>query len=49
MAAAQQTLIHRALKLPPMFWPSIRSPTDKAVSPAARALYQELDAALALT
>ena len=41
-----QILIHRALKLPLTFWPCIRSPTGQVVSPAAEALYAELDAGL---
>jgi hypothetical protein len=38
---AHQTVIHRALKLPPYFWPCL--PT---ASPAALALYAELEKAL---
>jgi hypothetical protein len=43
----QQTVIHRALKLPPVFWPCLPElgPTSVA-SPASLALYDELEKAL---
>jgi hypothetical protein len=41
----QQTVIHHALKLPPHFWPCLPDPFGP-VSPGARALYEQLDAAL---
>jgi hypothetical protein len=41
----QQTVIHHALKLPPMLWPCLPDPSGP-VSPSARALYEELDHAL---
>jgi hypothetical protein len=42
---AQQTVTHRALKLPPRFWPCLPQP-GRDSSPGARALYAELDRAL---
>ena len=46
----QQTVIHRALKLPPVFWPCLPEPNPKLDSnTGARALYAELDAALTTT
>ena len=44
---AQQTVIHRALKLPPFFWPCLPEPRCGAASPAALVLYAELEKALA--
>jgi hypothetical protein len=46
-----QTIIHRALGLPPNFWPCLREPPRRDggqvySSPAAIALYEELEAAL---
>jgi hypothetical protein len=49
----QQTIIHRALNLPPYFWPCLKEPAHRMAryrhannSPAAIALYEELEAAL---
>jgi hypothetical protein len=42
----QQTIIHHALKLLPSFWPCLPDPSLDYVSPGARALYEELDAAI---
>ena len=47
-----QTTIHRALGLPPHFWPCLGEPLQRygrpvSYSPAAIALYEELEAALA--
>jgi hypothetical protein len=41
----QQTVIHRALKLPPTFWPCLPDPNGP-VSTGVRALYAELEKAL---
>ena len=41
----QHVIIHRALHLPPYFWPCLPPPGDKVVSAGARSLYAELDAA----
>jgi hypothetical protein len=41
----QHVVIHRALHLPPYFWPCLPPPGDKVVSAGARALYEELNAA----
>jgi hypothetical protein len=38
----QQTLIHRALNLPPTFWPCLPDPNGP-VSESAKALYEELE------
>jgi hypothetical protein len=43
----QQTTIHRALRLPPHFWPALPEPNPKLESSSgARALYEELEHAL---
>jgi hypothetical protein len=41
-------VIHRALKLPPVFWPCLPDPASDNASPAAMALYEELEAVLAV-
>jgi hypothetical protein len=43
MAGLRSNEIHRALKLPPMFWPCLPDPHCDAVSPATEALYAELE------
>ena len=39
---------YRALRLPPMFWSYLPDPASDNASPAALALYEELEAALAV-
>ena len=44
----QQTIIHRALKLPPHVWPALPDPPGP-VSSGARAPYEQLEKALTAT
>jgi hypothetical protein len=41
----QQTIIHRALKLPPHFWPALPDPASDGASAEAIALYEQLEEA----
>jgi hypothetical protein len=43
----QQTIIHRALKLPPVRWPCLPDPASDGASEDAIALYEQLEAAVA--